>query len=230
MNSCCGRKPDSYFAVDRPEMLKYVPPSAGMVLDVGCGEGVFAARVKTERGATVWGVEPDARSAEVAKGRLDRVLAQAFGPNADLRRTRFDCIVFNDVLEHMVDPWRALRLAREHLTASGVVVASIPNLRFFRLLWDLAVRGEWRYETSGILDVDHVRFFTRKGIVRLFAETGFAVKRIEGINPREQGRKFALLNALCLNRAADLKYLQFAVVAAPVAEPGDGNAADAHLS
>ena len=218
MNPLNQKKHDRYSVLDRPEILPYVPLSARMILDVGCGAGVFAANLKTARAATVWGVEPNADWAADAKGRLDHVLAQEFTPDLDLGRTRFDCIIFNDVLEHMYDPWSALRHARKHLTPTGVVVASIPNLRLFQLVWDLAVHGEWQYKVSGILDINHVRFFTRKGIIRLFEETCFAVERIEGINPQRQGRKFKWMNALCFNRMEDMKYQQFAVLAAPCPE------------
>ncbi len=209
----CGK----YYAETRPEMLSFVPPTARRVLDVGCGEGGFGALVKAARAATVWGVEPNAAAARRAGEKLDRVFVGRF-EEADLQAATFDCIVFNDVLEHMYDPWGALRLARRHLTGTGVVAASLPNLTFFNVLWDLVVREEWRYEQAGILDVTHIRFFTRKGMVRLFSESGYRVRQIEGINPQAQGRKYKLINALCFNRLARMRYLQFAVVAAP----GDG--------
>jgi len=230
MNPLYERKSDSYFIWDRLEMLPFIPQSAKRVLDVGCGAGVFGEHVKAARGATVWGVEPDIRAADAARSRLDHVIAQKFTPDLDLLHMRFDCILFNDVLEHMYDPWTALQVAKKHLTGTGVVVASLPNLAYFNILWDLVVRAEWRYEEAGILDVTHIRFFTRKGMIRLFTEAGYVVERIEGINPQAQGRKYKLINALCLNRLADMKCLQFAVVAAPGVESRNDDESGHHLS
>lgn len=215
MNNFSRREHDGYFSLDRPEMLQYVPQSAKMVLDVGCGTGVFAAHLKAARSATVWGVEPNVEAAATARSRLDHVCVQEFTPDIDLHHILFDCIIFNDVLEHMYDPWNALVVAKKHLSATGVVVASLPNLKFFRTMWDLIIHDEWRYKDSGILDAAHIRFFTKKEMIRLFSEAGYVVDRIEGINPREQGRKYKLINALCCNRLADMKYLQFAVMATP---------------
>lgn len=221
----CGK----YYSETRPEMLAFVPGSARRVLDVGCGEGGFGARVREARGAAVWGIEPNPDAARKAGEKLDRVLVGCF-EEADLGNELFDCIVFNDVLEHMVDPWAALRRARNHLAATGTVVASLPNLTHFNLLWDLVVREEWRYEKSGILDVTHLRFFTRKGMVRLFSGSGYTVLRIEGINPQTQGRKFRWLNTLFLKRLDRMRYLQFAVVASPGGGSGSTDGSDHYFS
>jgi 2-polyprenyl-3-methyl-5-hydroxy-6-metoxy-1,4-benzoquinol methylase len=221
----CGK----YYTETRPEMLSFVPPTAKSVLDVGCGEGGFGELVKKARAATVWGVEPNADAARRAGEKLDRVLVGRF-EEADLGDATFDCIMFNDVLEHMYDPWSALRLARKHLTGTGVLVASLPNLAYFNVLWDLVVREEWRYEKAGTLDITHIRFFTRKGMIRLFSESGYIVRRIEGINPQVQGRKFKLINALFLNRLARMRYLQFAVVAEPGGGSGDEDGPGHHFS
>lgn len=219
-----------YYSETRPEMLAFVPLAARNVLDVGCGAGAFGSLVKEVRGACVWGVEPSADAARRAGEKLDRVIAGRFDEETDLGDATFDCIVFNDVLEHMYDPWSALRLARKYLTGTGVVVASLPNLAYFNVLWDLIVRGEWRYEEAGSLDVTHIRFFTRKGMIRLFEESGYVVRRIEAINPQVQGRKFKWLNALLLNRLASMRCLQFAVVAAPGSGSGGGDGPSHHVS
>jgi 2-polyprenyl-3-methyl-5-hydroxy-6-metoxy-1,4-benzoquinol methylase len=209
-------KKKEYYALDRSEMLKYIPLKSKTFLDVGCGTGEFAARVKAARGAMVWGVELNAEAATIAKDKLDRVLVQNFEEGIDLNNAKFDCIIFNDVLEHMYDPWSALHVARKHLTPTGVVVASIPNVKFFRTLWDLIVHDQWEYVDSGILDRTHIRFFTKSGVRKLFNDAGFVVQKIEGINQRKLGRKYMVLNTLLLNRLSDMKYLQFAVVATPI--------------
>ena len=39
--------------------------------------------------------------------------------------------------------------------------------------------GNWTYESAGLLDRDHVQFFTRRDIAELFAETGFTIDEIQ---------------------------------------------------
>jgi predicted SAM-dependent methyltransferase len=52
----------------------------------------------------------------------------------------------------LFDPVAALKLAHTLLKPDGVVVASIPNIRHFQAQWQIVVRGEWRYQDSGIFD------------------------------------------------------------------------------
>src|SRR5688500_13022544 len=120
-----------YAGAQRHEMLRFVPGRARTALGVGCSTGNFAEILKTTRGCKVWGVAADAEAAAIAGGRLDRVVNAPFGPGLDLAGAKFECVVFNDVLEHMVDPYSALGAAKELLTEEGCVVASIPNVRYF---------------------------------------------------------------------------------------------------
>lgn len=209
-----------YYELSREEMLPFIPLSARRILEVGCGGGVFGHQVKENRNAEVWGVEPNPKAAALAAKRLDHVIVGEFSPGTDLQGQLFDCIVFNDVLEHMVDPWSTLSFARKHLTETGAVVASMPNLKLFRIMWDLLIHDRWRYTPSGVLDITHLRFFTKTEMICLFEGAGYQVDLIQGINPEPQGRKFKVLNGLFPSRVSDMRYLQFAVVARPCREEG----------
>ena len=207
-----------YENATRDEMLPFVPEGARFILDIGCSVGNFGSLLKVKRRAEVWGVEVDERSAEIASARLDKVLIGAFDRDLELPKHAFDCIVFNDVLEHMVDPYSALEYAKELLTDDGCVVASIPNVRYFGNMWMLLVHRSWEYQDSGILDRTHLRFFTQESIKSLFANAGFEIRIIRGINSLDvcDGyfmNKFRILNTIFLNRIEDMRWLQFAVVA-----------------
>jgi hypothetical protein len=83
------------------------------------------------------------------------------------------------------------------------------------------VQGEWRYRDRGILDRTHLRFFTQKSILALFADCDYQVESIVGINPYQGGtpRKWfchKIINGLTFRAVEDMKYLQFAVVARPM--------------
>jgi 2-polyprenyl-3-methyl-5-hydroxy-6-metoxy-1,4-benzoquinol methylase len=213
-------KPGFYFEQARPEMLEFVPANCKRILDVGCSQGNFGKTLKQSRTVEIWGVEPVASAAATAATKLDRVIEGVFDADTELPPAHFDAVIFNDVLEHLMDPHAALRVARKLLTKNGVIVASIPNIRHFPAQWDIVVRGEWDYGDSGILDRTHLRFFTRKSIIAMFGECGFTIEKIQGINPLIGGttRKWLvhkMVNALTLNAVEDMKYLQFAVVAKP---------------
>jgi SAM-dependent methyltransferase len=211
-------KSDFYYEQDRPEMLDYIPANIQKVLDVGCSSGAFGSALKTERLVECWGVETNQNAAAIAATRLDRVIAQPFEEGLELPEHYFDCIIFNDVLEHLVDPYTALAYSKKLLSPSGVIVASIPNVRYFGNIWKLLVKKDWKYTEYGILDWTHLRFFTQLSIRRMFEDGGYLIQSIDGINPVEQQHpehrhKFNALNAFLLNQIEDMRYLQFAVVA-----------------
>jgi 2-polyprenyl-3-methyl-5-hydroxy-6-metoxy-1,4-benzoquinol methylase len=218
-------KAPSYFEYERREMLVLIPAHAGRVLDVGCGSGRFGQLVKQECGAEVWGIEPSFRACREAKNSLDHVIHAQFGESLSLPKQAFDAVVFNDVLEHMADPWAALEFTKELLTGRGVVVASIPSIRHFPTVWRLVVRKEWCYQEAGTLDRTHLRFFTRQTIEKLFQDTGYRVDLLRGIRPLHSmdgdydtyrlWRYFKLLNIITLGYINDMKFLQYAVRAQP---------------
>lgn len=206
-----------YYCQPRPEMLPFVPATAKRVLELGCAEGAFAATVKERTGAEVWGIEFDPQPAERARAVIDRVLVgDADERIAELPDTYFDAIVCNDVLEHLVNPGATLRQLRGKLTPGGLVVASIPNIRFWPALSKVLFWKDFPQEDCGIFDRTHLRFFTHKSMVRMFETAGFTVRRIKGINAWYDPLG-VLLIVLSLGYFADVLYQQYACVAAPTA-------------
>lgn len=204
----------SYFINERDEMLDFVPRNAKRVIEFGCGEAIFSQKVKKRNSAEVWGVEfmPDA--ATIAENKLDKVIIEDLNAAAaKLPLSHFDCMIFNDVLEHLPDPWATLRSLKPALTPHGTIVASIPNVRYIGNLRELLIDEDWKYKKEGgILDFTHLRFFTKKSIITMFEECGYEVARIEGINATSN-KLFPLINILTLGKFSDAKFLQFAVVA-----------------
>jgi len=196
-------------------MVAFVPETARTILDIGCGAGGYGRTLKASRTAIeVWGVESNPDIAQIAAKHLDRVVIASFPGPVDVPSNSFDVVQFNDVLEHMADPWEALRQANQILKPTGVVVASIPNVRYLPVLFNLVVRGEWKYTPSGVLDSTHLRFFTRSGIRSLFSDCGYDIERISGIHPLSRWQ-VQFLSAFFPVVANDMRYIEFAVVARP---------------
>lgn len=211
----------SYYKHARKEMLPFIPDNVNRVLDVGCGVGNFGRLLKEVRRLKVEGVEIVPEIAFEAAKVLDRVYLGPFSPELEIQGP-YDCIVFNDVLEHMPNPEEALHYAATLLVPGGFVVSSIPNIRHFPTIWKLLIAGKWDYTDYGTLDRDHLRFFTYRSIEELFRTLGYEIIRIEGINKfavNESGehrlwRFFKLLRMLVPPKyIGDMAYLQFAVVA-----------------
>jgi len=211
-------KPNGYYSNVRKDMLKYIPRDVRRTLEFGCGDGGFSELIKDKFGTETWAVEIDEKSAKAASEKLDKVInsdaREAIGKLPD---NYFDCIIFFDVLEHLVDPYSLLCVLKTKLTKEGVIVASIPNIRYYRSFVKLVIHGDWDYKDHGILDKTHLRFFTYKSIVKLFNELAFEILEIEGIHPTSS-RTFKLLNMLLLGAIGDIRYKHFAVVAKPKSE------------
>jgi 2-polyprenyl-3-methyl-5-hydroxy-6-metoxy-1,4-benzoquinol methylase len=167
-------------------LLEMIGKPPQRVLDVGCfcgGTGRYLKRRFPQ--CEVIGVEMLEPAARVAAEAYDTVLLGTLESldfdDAGLAPGSFDAIVLADVLEHMVNPWQALLRLRPLLAPDGALYVSLPNVRNLKLMSELA-RGAFDYAGAGILDVTHVRFFTRKTATEMLTQTGFAVEDVR-VNP-----------------------------------------------
>jgi len=171
-----------YYLNPRPEVAAHIPKFSRRVLDCGCGGGEFGRSLK-ERGVDeVVGIEIVERAYEIAKDNLD----QAFhGSIEDMELPfddrYFDCVVFADVLEHLVEPADALRKVSRCLTEDGLVVISIPNIRFFQQV-QMHAEGRWKYEDAGIMDRTHLRFFCKTDLEELIEASGLEIVKLEPLS------------------------------------------------
>ena len=203
----------NYYNQARPELASFVPLSIKRILDIGCGQGAFLKIIKEKTGAETWGIEMAAEVAENAKDHVDNVLV---GKVEDILNSipdvYFDCISFNDVLEHLLEPTDILKMIRTKLSEKGIIIASIPNVRFLINLYDLFIKKDWEYKEDGILDSTHLRFFTQKSMKRMFETAGYIIIKQEGINKIDSW-KFWLFNFFTIGFFSDTKYPQFICIA-----------------
>lgn len=168
--------PDWYYSSSRKQMLAFVPSTARWILDVGCAEGKFGALLKERLGAEVWGIEYEPAAAEKARKRLDHVLT---GDVLELIETleaeKFDCLTLLDVIEHLADPFTLLKSVKRILSKDGCLVLSVPNVLHISNLYRLLVEKDWHYIDHGILDRTHLRFFTKKSLIRTLNSHGYQI-------------------------------------------------------
>lgn len=215
-----NENPASYFANERQGMLRYINPLSRKVLEVGCGHGRFGHLLKEAQEAHVTGIDISHEAIRVAKDNLDRAIALDLDVEPlPFDESEFDCIVCNDVLEHLRDPWSVVKRLSCLLKPGGELIASIPNIRHHKVLRPLIWPGEWRYADIGVLDRTHLRFFTRRSILELIESGGLHVRLIEGVNPRGFPFWLKLLNAIGGNFLDDLRYVQFEVIGVKPVSP-----------
>jgi len=153
-------------------LCDYVPPAA-RVLDVGSGAGALAEELR-RRGATVVCLERDAFLAAQAQQRGLEVykLDVAVDPMEALGL--FDVAICADVLEHLRDPGAVLRRIEGRLRPGGLLLVSIPNVAFVSVRFGLLM-GRFNYQSEGLLDATHLRFFTHRTSRKLLEDAGFRI-------------------------------------------------------
>jgi SAM-dependent methyltransferase len=145
------------------------------ILELGCADG-FISRHLTERGCQVTGVEIDSEAAERAKKWCDEVLNQDLNDPGWLQQVGadFDTILCGDVLEHLVEPEVVLRNLHRLLAPGGRVIICLPNIAHIRIRLML-LSGRFQYESAGIMDVTHLRFYTYESAREVIERTGYKI-------------------------------------------------------
>lgn len=181
------KSPD-YYQVWNQALFDLVPSDCRRVLEVGCASGRLGEAVKKRNGNVFYvGIEVIAPAAEIAKGKLDEVHVanvETFDWALLAGRT-FDCIIFGDVLEHLLDPKQTVRSAKGLLAEGGSIVTCLPNVGHWSIISGL-IEGKWEYTDSGLLDRTHLRFFTISGFRDLLQECGLQVEREERLRNSAQ--------------------------------------------
>jgi 2-polyprenyl-3-methyl-5-hydroxy-6-metoxy-1,4-benzoquinol methylase len=208
-----NNKNNGYYNNPRPEMLELIPDSAKRILEIGCGNGSFGASIKRNKEVHYTGVDIFPDSIASAAVQLDEaILANIENDELPFELEQFDCLIMNDVLEHLLDPWRALQKLLTLVQPNGHVVASIPNMRHYPVIQDLIINCQWNYIEEGVMDKTHLRFFTHKTIESLFSNNNLKTQVLRGINGGRLPWKFALINKIFSNSIDDMRFRQFAYV------------------
>jgi SAM-dependent methyltransferase len=166
------------YQTPRREIAARVPPGTRRLLDVGCASGGLATLLP---GVEVVGIELDEGYAAVAERRCARVIradAEQLARDGLDGLGRFDCVVAADVLEHLVDPWSALRAYARLLDPGGAAVVSLPNVAHWSTYAAL-IRGSWPRNPEGIHDATHLRWFTLRDARELVEQAGLDVATVD---------------------------------------------------
>ncbi len=147
------------------------------ILDVGCGKGYIGTKIKELQKCEVDGIELDEVAAEIASKSYDNVFIMELGNqknsnfNAFVKsRKKYDCIICGDLIEHLADPGYALSVLAKKLSPKGKLLVSIPNVAHANVIAGL-IDGIFNYNTWGILDTTHLRFWTENSFYEFLANT-----------------------------------------------------------
>jgi 2-polyprenyl-3-methyl-5-hydroxy-6-metoxy-1,4-benzoquinol methylase len=168
-----------YGRTDNEDVLRGLGRISGRLLDVGSGAGSWAPRLRRAGARDLVALDPSTTAVALAKDRYDSAVIGTVESTqfSELGGQPFDVIVAADVLEHLIDPWAALRKLRSWAAPGAVLAVSVPNLRFYRLVGNLLLRGEFEYEPFGVRDWTHLRWFTRRSLTRMLRASAWEPQR-----------------------------------------------------
>lgn len=176
----------SWNKLDPKEIIyKYIKPNSTL-LDIGCSVGLLGRRLKKEKNCYVEGIEFSPEAAFEAKNFLDLVglvdIEDSKSLKKFLHKNQFDYIVCGDVLEHTANPENILQILIDHIKEDGFLIVSLPNFVRYDIRLKILL-GRFGYSSEGILDEDHLRFFTLKTARKLLLKTGWKIIKEDYTRP-----------------------------------------------
>lgn len=167
---------------------------APRVLDVGCGEGHFAAAL-AGAGAEVVAVDVAAEPLRRARSNYPALDLRLVEPEVSLplEDSSFDVVWAGETIEHVADTAQWLSELRRVLCSGGLLLISTPEHGPLSRLWTGLSRAAFqaRFDPRA----DHLRFYTRQLLAALLADFGFTDVVVAGAGGLPLARRVLLASA-----------------------------------
>ena len=97
--------------------------------------------------------------------------------NLPLTSFKFNVVVCSEVIEHLSDDEKAIKICYNLVEKDGWFICTVPNvLRLYNRFYRVLRRGRVAYMSK-----DHKREYTLRQIINILERNGFKVKEIRGI-------------------------------------------------
>jgi 2-polyprenyl-3-methyl-5-hydroxy-6-metoxy-1,4-benzoquinol methylase len=191
--------PTTGWPADRKQALVYLARQGGRLLEIGCGQGEVLATLAPHYDELV-GTELSyvrAKRTGLALAHLSNchIINEPLERLAEVTDPPFDCIIWADVIEHIVDVIGAMHILASMSRPGTQLVTITPNVAFLPQRWRL-LRGRapntassW-YPNEGfasdpsetiLLDAGHLHYFTFRQVEILYRIAGFRPERRLGV-------------------------------------------------
>ena len=173
------------------KILRRVKPNS-KVLEFGPAHGVMTRYMREVLNCDIYAVELDKEAAQdCSQFCKDMVVGsiEDYSWKHQFADIKFDFIIFADVLEHLYDPWRVLKEVKEFLSPIGTVLVSLPNIAHNAIIMNL-LEDKFEYQSVGLLDDTHIRFFTEPSIRSMIANCGYKATYFDTIRVEPEHTEF----------------------------------------
>jgi 2-polyprenyl-3-methyl-5-hydroxy-6-metoxy-1,4-benzoquinol methylase len=209
------KKSTDYFSFIRLDLINLIDKNSKnlKVLEIGAAYGETLYYLKQNKIASeVVGVDlfEDVKNKQNYKN-LDKFI---FGNIEEIELNEyenyFDLILLPDVLEHLVEPKKVLDKLKKHLTQEGKIILSMPNIRHYSALNKIFIKGDFKYEESGLFDYTHMRFYCRKNIQELLEASGYTILKEESSIKNYKGKSITkIINSLTFGLLEEFFSVQY---------------------
>jgi 2-polyprenyl-3-methyl-5-hydroxy-6-metoxy-1,4-benzoquinol methylase len=144
------------------------------ILEFGPSYGRLTHFLKKQMNCEVYCVEIDKNAAkETSKYSQKMIIGdiESLDWEKEIENEKFDYIIFADVLEHLRNPTKILKIVQKYLQESGSIIISIPNVAHSAILIDL-LQDKFIYKDVGLLDNTHIKLFTKTTLDTMINECG----------------------------------------------------------
>lgn len=164
------------------------------VLEIGAGPGSITKHLQVSGNCKVVALEIDEDAISRLRPYCEKVyqadLNDASWPDLLSEDGKFDVIVAADVLEHVYDPWRTLKLMTGLLAEDGNIVISLPHVGHSAVAACL-LDEDFDYRDWGLLDRTHIRFFGLKNMQSLFNNSGLNINEAQFVIVSPEDSEFS---------------------------------------
>jgi 2-polyprenyl-3-methyl-5-hydroxy-6-metoxy-1,4-benzoquinol methylase len=177
-------------------ILNNIKPGS-TVLEIGCAHGRMTKYLKETLNCTVDIVEIDWQAGDVAKQWARHAWLGPVEGNIEARevfedifhswKTKYDYVIFADVLEHLQHPEQVLSDCKK--VVGGTVWISIPNIAYNGVIIDL-INDKFTYRETGLLDNTHLRFFTINSLDKMVKKCGFKIVNEQNLKNHLKNSEF----------------------------------------
>lgn len=154
--------------LNRLKKIKRASVSGNKLLDFGAGEGLWS-RLAYDVGFEVTAYEPNSN-------RFNTSPVFNFSENWDkIKRNKYDVILCNQVLEHVIDPKKILKQMREVVHKNTLLLCNVPNVNSYQ--FDELIKT-WPYDGNQshiMAPMQHLHGYTQKSFLKTLKSENFTI-------------------------------------------------------
>jgi SAM-dependent methyltransferase len=160
----------------------------GKFLEVGAGKGgLIPLYKKFAKDISI--LEPEKKLFRILKKKYSRKKIKIINKTIKDIKTKFDTIIYYDVLEHIRDDFKEVRNAEKKLIKNGYLIFSVPAYQSFYSSFDKSV--------------GHYRRYNKKNFIKLEKKIGLKIEKL--VYYDSMGFLFLVLNKLLSLKQTNLK-------------------------